>query len=185
MISSPALFTGRLELVPATLPILQSDLDHNHTELGRLLNAVIPAAWPPPLLDDDARAYFVMLASGGSDPRFGSWYWVRSGAGGAGRTLIGSGGTVSSTEYANAVMIGYSVLDEFQNQGYATEAIRHMVPVIFADPAIQRIIATTYPDLKASIRVLAKNGFVPAGLASGGNGMEEGTLIYVLDRAPE
>jgi RimJ/RimL family protein N-acetyltransferase len=96
--------------------------------------------------------------------------------------LIGSGGTGSCGESADAVMIGYSVLDEFQGQGYATEAIHSLIQVIFANPGIQRIIATTYPDLKASIRVLEKTGFVLAGPGSGGDGMEEGTVMYVRKR---
>jgi ribosomal-protein-alanine N-acetyltransferase len=184
MIPSPAISTGRLELVPATLPMLRSDLNHNHAELGRLLNAAIPAAWPPPLLDDEACACFVTLMSEGSDPHFSLWYWVRTGPDGIGRTLIGSGGTVSSERSTDAVMIGYSVLEEFQNRGYASEAIRYLIPTIFADTGIQLIIATTYPELRASIRVLAKNGFVPAGPAGNGDGMEEGTLMYVLERTP-
>jgi hypothetical protein len=123
--------TVRLELVPATLPILTCDLHHDAAGLGRLLNATVPAGWPPPLLDDDALAHFISLVSGGSDPFFCSWY---------------------------------------------------LIPAIFSDPAIRRIAATTYPELKASIRVLEKCGFLPAGPAYGGAGMEEGTVMLVLER---
>lgn len=82
-------------------------------------------------------------------------------------------------------MIGYSVLDEFQNYGYATEALCHLIPVIFSRPGIRRIIATTYTELKASIRVLEKCGFVPVGETSGGNGIEEGTVMLVLEQSPQ
>ncbi|MDO9323679.1 MAG: GNAT family N-acetyltransferase, partial [Methanoregula sp.] len=148
--------TERLELIPATLEILKSDLHHNHEELGRLLNAIIPTAWPPPLLDQDALNLFVSMFSDGSDPHFCTWYWIRTGPTGTDRTLIGSGGTLSYPTSPDAVMIGYSVLDAFQNFGYATEALWRIIPVIFARPGIRRIIATTYPELKASIRVLEK-----------------------------
>ena len=44
------LVTARMELVPATPSIVRADLG-NRDELGRLLNARVPAAWPPPLVD--------------------------------------------------------------------------------------------------------------------------------------
>jgi RimJ/RimL family protein N-acetyltransferase len=82
-------------------------------------------------------------------------------------------------------MIGYSVIDAFQNRGLATEALRCLIPVIFQSSKIRQIVATTYPALKASIRVLEKTGFLPAGTTDGGEGMEEGTLLYVLERSQE
>lgn len=173
----------RLELIPATPDILTCDRDADYEGLGRLLRATIPGTWPPPLLDHDALSQFVTLASEGSDPHFCSWYWVLAGPGPDDRTLIGSGGTGSCDGDGSAVMIGYSVLDAFQNKGYATEAIRCIIPTLFGEPAIRRIIATTYPELKNSIRVLEKCGFVSAGAASGGEGMEEGTVMYVLERS--
>jgi RimJ/RimL family protein N-acetyltransferase len=174
--------TVRLELVPATLPILTCDLHHDAAGLGRLLNARVPAGWPPPLLDDDALAHFISLASGGSDPFFCSWYWIRCGVGDTDRVLIGSGGIATMEGSDDTVMIGYSVLDEFQNQGYATEAVRALVPGIFTLPGVRRIIATTYPDLGASIRVLEKNGFKKIDRAPAGTGAEEGTVCYVLEK---
>ena len=77
-------------------------------------------------------------------------------------------------------MIGYSVLREFRNRGYATEAVQHLASFIVTIPGVRRILATTYPELKASIRVLEKSGFVPDGITEGGAGMEEGTIRYVL-----
>ncbi|HII99335.1 MAG TPA: GNAT family N-acetyltransferase [Methanoregula sp.] len=174
--------TVRLELVPATLPILTCDLHHDAAGLGRLLNATVPASWPPSLLDDDALAHFVALLLEGSDPFFCSWYWIRSGVGGADRVLIGSGGIATKEGSDDTVMIGYSVLEEFQDLGYATEAVRHLIPAIFSDPAIRRIVATTYPELKASIRVLENCGFLPAGPTGGCTGMEEGTVMMVRER---
>ncbi|MFA4860931.1 GNAT family N-acetyltransferase [Methanoregula sp.] len=173
--------TPRLELIPATTAILSADCN-DRTDLGRLLSAVIPPSWPPPLLDDATRAELVSLQETGSDPNFCTWYWILDDKSGAGRTLIGSGGTASCPSSPDTVMIGYSVLDEFQGLGYATEAVHHLIPVIFRSPGVRKILATTYPDLKASIRILEKSGFVPAGHREGGSGMEEGTLAFVLIR---
>ena len=43
-------------------------------------------------------------------------------------------------------------------------------------------MATTYPELGASIRVLEKTGFVCTGTTLPGEGLLEGTLGYVLER---
>jgi [ribosomal protein S5]-alanine N-acetyltransferase len=122
------------------------------------------------------------MLSDGSDPHFSSWYWILTDSNGANRTLIGSGGTGSCSDLPNAVIIGYSVLDLFQNCGYATEAIGHLIPVIFTEPGIRQIIATTYPELKASIRVLEKSGFISTSEIRNGVGMEEGTVMFILEQ---
>ena len=181
MICPTIIQTERLVLIPATSEMLHCDLD-DHDALSRLLNATIPPAWPPPLLDREALDQFIALLDEGSDPQFCSWYWIWNAPNGQDRTLIGSGGTGSLPGVPGAVMIGYSVLDEYQGNGYATEALRDTVPVIFADSTVQRILATTYPELKASIRVLEKIGFVPGGPVACGEGMEEGTVRFVLER---
>lgn len=183
MYPSQPLRTARLELIPATLQMLEADRD-DRCVLGRLLNAGIPGSWPPELLDNETLADFIRMKKDASDPHFCSWYWILEDHAGRTRTLIGSGGTASCPGMPDAAMIGYSVLGEFRNRGYATEAIRGLVPVILSWPGITRIIATTYPDLKASVRVLEKSGFLPAGEKETGEGMEEGTVMYILE-APE
>ena len=173
--------TERLDLIPATIEILKSDREDRRT-LAHLLDAAVPASWPPPLLDDEMLGEFIRIASGASDPYFTSWYWVLDDPAQGERVLIGSGGIASSPTAAGTVLIGYSVLEEFQGRGYATEAVRRLIPAIFSLPGIRQIMATTYPDLAASIRVLEKNGFVHAGATGAGEGIEEGTVAYVLEK---
>lgn len=178
MIAGP-IRTRRIELVPATPEILAADL-HDHGDLGRLLDARVPGSWPPPEMNHEVLAEFLRMATEKTDPFFACWYWVLEGE--QGRVLAGSGGIGSALDQKGTVLIGYSVLDEFQNQGIATEAVRAMIPVIFADPRIHRIMATTFPELKASIRVLEKTGFSCTGPTAPGEGLEEGTLGFVLER---
>jgi len=177
MIQYPSIRTGRLELIPATLRMLISDRN-DRAMLARLLDADIPASWPPELLDETTMDEFIRIQAEQSDPHFCSWYWIRDEQD---RVLIGSGGIASVPGEPDTVMIGYSVLGEFQNRGYATEAVQHLVSFIFTLPGVRRIVATTYPELKASICVLEKIGFVPNGITEGGAGMEEGTIRYVLE----
>ena len=181
MTSIPVIRSPRLSLVPATQEILSADLN-DHITLAALLNATIPGTWPPPLLDQDALMFFIKMGEEGSDPHFSSWYWILNGPNQESDILIGSGGVVSHSEEEGTVVIGYSVLDEFQNQGYATEAIAHMIPAIFSFPGVIRILATTYPELSASVRVLEKSGFSPVSVPTRGEGMEEGTIAYLLEK---
>ena len=181
MIHQNAIHTPRLDLVPATLEILASELEHPET-LGSHLGAVIPGSWPPELLDRETLAEFVRMKSADSDPLFMTWYWILREPETGGRVLTGSGGISSFSTAKDAVIIGYSVLPEFHNRGYATEAVGCMISEIFRIPGIQRIVATTYPHLLASVRVLEKNGFIFSGTISGGEGIEEGTALYIRNR---
>jgi len=172
--------TERLDLIPATLEILEADRD-DRQNLARLLSASIPGSWPPPLLDERTLAEFIRMTAENADPFFITWYWVRDDPAEGERVLVGSGG-IASAPAPGTVLIGYSVLGEFQRHGYATEAVRRIVAAAFALPGVRRIVATTYPELVGSIRVLEKNGFACVGEGHPGEGFEEGTVVYVLEK---
>jgi len=173
--------TRRLDLVPATGEILSADLG-DHKRLSRLLEAEVPAAWPPSEMNHEVLSEFYRMETEKTDPLFACWYWVLDEPGAVRRVLVGSGGTGSAISDQKTVLIGYSVLDMFQNRGYATEAVQGMIPAIFSYSRISRIMATTFPELKASIRVLEKTGFTCTGPTQAGDGLEEGTLGFVLER---
>lgn len=61
------------------------------------------------------------------------------------------------------VEIGYGISPEYQNQGYATEAVIAATRWAFSQPRVTRVEAETEPDNAASQRVLEKAGFVPTG----------------------
>ena len=63
-----------------------------------------------------------------------------------------------------SVEIGYGIIDEFQGQGYATEAVKAAVNWALKRAGVLRVEAETEPDNTASQRVLAKCGFVPNGI---------------------
>lgn len=61
------------------------------------------------------------------------------------------------------VEIGYGILEEYQGQGYATEAVGAAVHWALQQPGVKRVEAETEPDNRASRRVLEKCGFLPTG----------------------
>jgi len=64
--------------------------------------------------------------------------------------------------------IGYGISKEYQNRGYATEAVAAALDWAFDRPDVAAIEAETEPENAASQRVLEKCGFV----ATGKNGEE-------------
>ena len=68
-----------------------------------------------------------------------------------------------------SVEIAYSVLSDFRNRGYATEAVARLVRWAFGHPNVNEVVAETMPYRRHSIRIMEKNGFQPAGPGSAFN----------------
>lgn len=83
------------------------------------------------------------------------------------------------------VEIGYGIDEAYQNQGYATEAVKEAVRWAFSDSSVYFVMAETEADNAASQRVLHKLGFVPSGEGEEGPRFEKcrpkpsWTLIYL------
>jgi len=60
--------------------------------------------------------------------------------------------------------IGYGICEEYQSNGYATEAVKAILEWVFSHPEIVTVEAETDPDNTASIRVLEKCGFALNGV---------------------
>ena len=58
----------------------------------------------------------------------------------------------------NEVTLGYRLRRAFWGQGYATEGVRALICKAFTEMEVQRVVATTYQDNLASIRVMEKAG---------------------------
>lgn len=167
--------SARLELVPTSMEIAQADLQ-NRSELKELLSADIPKSWPPHLVDRAMLEWTVSKLE--KDSTYWIWssrYFILKEP----RTLIGLGGFKGSPNAAGLVEIGYSVVPEHQNLGFATEAVKALCDWAFLHPKVTRIVAETYPDLTVSISVLENCEFTYAG-----TGSEIGVARYELWRRP-
>lgn len=60
--------------------------------------------------------------------------------------------------------IGYGILEEYQGQGYATEAVKAALRWAFQNPNVTAIEAETDANNAASKRVLEKCGFIANGI---------------------
>ena len=87
--------------------------------------------------------------------------------------VIGAAGYLGPPGSDGTVEIGYSIVPDFQAQGYATEIVQALVSRVWSVPAVHRVIAHTSPSNVGSIKVLERCGFKPSG-----RGGESGKLQY-------
>jgi RimJ/RimL family protein N-acetyltransferase len=172
--------TARLDLVTGTPEIFRARVDDRDT-LARFLDARVPENWPPELYDQDAVDWTAKYFDANPDAvGWVVWFIVlRPPEAGSGeRTAIGCCGFKGKPLADGTCEIGYGVLPQFRRAGYASEAAGALVERAFSHAQVARVIAETYPELKASIRVMEKNG-----LRFIGDGSEERVIRYELTRA--
>ena len=148
--------TQRLTLIAADGAMARADAQ---SKLATLLPATVPDAWPPEEFGD-ARDLFARTLEARPDLQgWLVWYVVRT----EDNVLIGSGGFRGKPDESGTVEVGYSLLEQFFGQGYATEAVGALIGHVFSNRETRRIVAMIRRDNPASLRVLEKNGFVKIG----------------------
>lgn len=166
--------THRLDLIPATVALLDADL-LSPAALASILGASVPASWPPGECDRSAMEFFRARLSENPDAvGWYGWYAVhRPVAPPGAAALIGSGGYFGPPGTDGVVEIGYSVVPESRARGFATELVQSLVSRAFSVPEVLRVIAHTTPHNLGSVTVLERCGFSLIGLGS-----EPGTVQY-------
>jgi ribosomal-protein-alanine N-acetyltransferase len=167
--------TARLELIAATLSLVEAELA-GPQHLAELLQAEVEA-WPPPLNDENSlRWTFQKLQANPGAAGFLSWYIVLVQEGK--RRLVGIAGVTGPPDQSGTIEVGYSVVEKFQKQGIGTEATRALIQWTFEHPAVQMVTAQTFPELGPSIKVMER-----CGMSFLGTGSEPGTIRYGITRA--
>ncbi|MFF4038620.1 GNAT family N-acetyltransferase [Streptomyces sp. NPDC001816] len=62
-----------------------------------------------------------------------------------------------------AAAVSYLLREDTWGNGYASDAVRQFIPLVFAHPGVERLEAKHHPDNPASGCVLVKAGFVRVG----------------------
>ncbi len=78
-------------------------------------------------------------------------------------TLIGDIGFKGGPDENGAMDLGYSILTDYQNKGYATEMVIGMIQWGLNQPGVLLITARCSRQNQPSMRVLEKSGFVRVG----------------------
>jgi len=176
MTKTRRIHTDRLCLVPGTEVLGRAEIN-DRARFAALLGANVPPEWPPPLNDEGSMTWFTEYVESNPDGvGWAAWYFLLEEPDGS-FTAVGNGGFKGAPDQSGAVEIGYSVLEEHQRKGIASEGVGVLIEWAFSHEQVDRVIAQTMPDLKPSIRVLEKRGFKFVG-----DGLEEGAIMYQLDR---
>lgn len=91
-------------------------------------------------------------------------------------TIVGGIGFKGVPDKDGQVEIGYGIEPEYQNIGYATEAVKAMLEWALSESDVLCVQAQTESGNEKSKRVLKKNGFIEAGIGT------EGPLFEVRKR---
>lgn len=137
-------------------PAVASLLPGDRAGASRLLGAALDPEWPLPDILDLLPAH---AAGTVSDGRFGIWAIVEI----AGGSVIGDIGFLGPQDAEGSIEVGYSVVPSRRRRGYASEAASALIAWAFERLRPPAILATTKPDNLASLRMLARLGFAPAG----------------------
>jgi len=169
--------TARLELVACTLDLVRPEAAGVRV-LAAMLGVAEPEHWPPPLNDEKSQQWVREQLE--ADPAIAGWvlwYFVLLGTP---QQLIGNGGFKGRPKNG-LVEVGYSVLPDFQGNGFATEATRALIRWAFSHPEVYRVAAETLPNLGASLSVMRKCGMRYIGKGAPEEGAE--TMRYEISRA--
>jgi RimJ/RimL family protein N-acetyltransferase len=165
--------TRRLQLRSATPELASADLN-NRSEFSRLLEADVPEDWPPPLNDDNSKAFTLRYLADNPDAAgWAAWYFLLPSKADEKVQAIGIGGFKEKPSQQGIVEVGYSIMPDYQRLGFASEAAAALIDWAFSHPEVQLVTAETLPALVASIRLLERNGFHLLG-----EGSEKGVVRY-------
>jgi ribosomal-protein-alanine N-acetyltransferase len=172
--STPDILTPRLELIAITLEMIRAGFAKS-PDFAKLVNAEIPDGWPPGDWDDHAYEYVVdKMTRYPNSHGWGRYIALKPEPGGR-RILIGTCGATLPIELNDDPEIGYGILPAYQRCGYASESVAALIAWIFSHPHVRSVNAQTFPHLRGSLGVMARNGLQFAGP---GPGPEEGTVLY-------
>ena len=176
----------RLTLVAATADLVLADLEGT-APLAALLDARVADNWPPELYEREPMKYALRQLADPAEHGWSFWYLLSLDAllppadllNGLEneRVVMGICGFKGRPDTSGSVEIGYSVLPQFRNLGFATEAVERLVSWAFSHQSVSEVCAETLPHLQQSIRVMKKNGFTYTG-----QGSEQGVVRYAVQR---
>lgn len=153
--------TARLTLVPATAALARAEIE-DRPAFAAHLGAEVPDAWPPETLADALPFFLQQLEADPSRVGWITWYGVADAKGDQGHALVASGGFFGPPENGS-VEIGYSVLTEFQQQGYGAELAGALTEWALAQPGVEKVVADVASDNTPSVRLLRRLGFTEIG----------------------
>lgn len=143
--------TKHLQLVPFSLELIKATLV-GKSKLGELLAVAVPDSWPG---DDFAEVLPALVAQMEAEASEFVWNWLIVHK--QDRAIVGDVGFMGGPAEGKAE-IGYSIVAEYRNRGYATEAALYLIHWALQQREIRLVTAQCLHDNLGSIKVLEKVG---------------------------
>ena len=171
------ILTARMRLVPATVVLARAEL-MDRARFAELLSGTVPDQWPPEILADALPAFLDGIETSPDQVGWFVWYGLIRAPGetDAQTDVLGASAGFRGPPKDGTAEMGYSVLPQFQRQGYAAEMIRALLDWAFAQPNVQRVVAEVAEDNSVSMHLLDRLSFTRIG-----PGEEPGHIRFVLN----
>jgi RimJ/RimL family protein N-acetyltransferase len=148
----PTLETKRLQLVPFSLELKKAAL-MDRARLVEMLGVDVPGHWPGPDLAEALPFFIENMEKAPSEP---AWDWIAIQK--SDQAVIGDIGFIGGPDQDGVVEIGYSIVPEYRNRGYATEMASGLITWAFQGTGIKVVTAACLDDNIGSIKVLEHVG---------------------------
>src|SRR6266516_7347158 len=148
----PTLETIRLQLIPFSLDLKKAAMN-DRARLVEMLGVYVPEHWPGPDLVEALPFFVENMEKAPSEP---TWDWIAIHK--SDQAVIGDIGFMGGPDQDGIVEIGYSIIPEYRNQGYATEMASCLIAWAFQEQGIKVVTASCRDDNTGSIKVLEKVG---------------------------
>ena len=144
--------TRRLKLIPFTLELKKAALTDKQ-QIATCLQVRVPENWPGP---DIAEALPFLITRLEKQPYTPVWDGIIVHK--EDQAIIGDMGFKGPPDETGRVEIGYSIIPEYRNQGYATEMACRLIAWALQQPGVTSVIAECLHNNLGSIKVLEKAG---------------------------
>ncbi|MEO7021822.1 MAG: GNAT family N-acetyltransferase [Ktedonobacteraceae bacterium] len=145
--------TRRLKLIPFTLELKRAVLA-DKKQLSELLgNVRAPDTWPGPDIAEALPFFISQLEKQPSAPVWDGIIVHKED-----QVIIGDMGFMGPPDATGRVEIGYSIIPEYRNQGYATEMACHLIAWGLNQSGVTSVVASCSDNNLSSIKVLEKAG---------------------------
>lgn len=148
----PTLESQRLRLIPFSLDLKKAAIN-DRGRFIEMLGVHVPDHWPGPDLAEALPFFVASMEKAPSEP---AWDWIAVHK--SDQAVIGDIGFMGGPGQDGVVEVGYSVIPEYRNQGYATEMARSLIAWAFQEKGIKVVTAVCRDDNLGSIKVLENVG---------------------------
>jgi len=152
--------TPRLELIPATVDLVQAEIEDPARFFERL-GVAVANDWP----SENLQRVLPLFLDALQDPEnvgWLAWYWIDR----TESAIVGGGGFKGQPSDDGTAEIGYETRPAYRRRGYASEAVAALTYWALSRAGVHRVFAETKLDNIGSIGVLKATGFVPSGPGS-------------------